>query len=332
MKSIDRLSFLARQIGTLLENGESLDDALYKVEKQSLSADEKEIKMLRFLFETTDENIILPSEFKIYSIFNALLNSVKKAGGNVNDLFIYFNKLFIQPTQDGEYRVLDVSGLFVYLLSIIVVATVSVVIYSIFVFPEFENLFANFGVELPRFTQSVLGLFNAFLYPIIIVVVILMGGGFIILYAIKNSIHNARFISSFIVRLPFISDVLNKYNQHLTLRFLSLLLNSNISSKMAVDIFEELFGEELKKNNSGICGLSTQDELENILVAAYELGTFNQEVQYQLEQVQYEGVVSFSVAKGKISVFAIILVALTVGSLIIAMYLPIFQLGKIIGG
>jgi len=332
LKSIDRLIFLARQIGTLLENGESLDDALYKLEKHSLPVDAKEIKILRSLFETTDENIILPSKFKIYSIFNTLLNSVKKAGGNVNDLFIYFNKLFILPAQDGEYRILDVSGLFVYLLSIIVVATVSVVIYSIFVFPEFEALFANFGVELPRFTQNVLGLFNAFLYPIIIVVVILMGGGLITLHAIKNSIHNAEFISSFIVRLPFISEVLNKYNQHLTLRLLSLLLNSNLSSRMAVDIFEELYGDKVKKKNNGICGLSTQDKLENKLVAAYELGTFIEEVQYQLEQVQYEGVVSFSVAKGKISVFAIILVALTVGSLIIAMYLPIFQMGKIIGG
>ena len=71
--------------------------------------------------------------------------------------------------------------------------------------------------------------------------------------------------------------------------------------------------------------------IKDAIQMAIELDTLKEEIEYQLSQLRLQGVNDFTQIKSIISVAAIVIVATVVGTVIIAMYLPIFQMGQIIG-
>jgi type II secretory pathway component PulF len=329
----ERIIFLSRQVVNLVEKGESLDSALKKIEAMGGADTTREVKVLRSFFEGGQQPRALPRQYGIYNKLSRLMTIVKASGGDTAKLVSNFSRVFLGPVQKEQFKAFEVGGLFAYLLGVMVVAVICVMTYAIFVLPEFQTLFSNFDRELPRFTQFVLGVSTELAYPFIALVLLFIGANLFLLVKIKENMRNGEFFRSWMVRLPLLSSMLGKYNQFLALRYLDLLVSSGLDNRVALDALEAQFGDilGLSLDADKMKKTKTADSLQQSLDAAAELGTFAEEMQFQMGRLQDMGIVSFSQAKSLISVVAIIFIAVSVGSFVIAMYLPMFQLGRVIG-
>jgi len=332
LKKEEQLIFLTRQVQSLVTQGETLEHALDKVEKMLGSGRQHETNRLRSLLDEGGHQFGTSAREGIYHRLDNLLNIVRENKGDVSKAFLRFSDMFLASGSRSQFKVFEVGGLFTYLVGVVLMAVVCVSIYTIFVLPQFETMFIGEGAELPAFTQFILGSANVLFYPVIALVLIFIGVNFWFLYRARETIHTADHFSPWMMHIPLISNSLGMYNQYISLCFLDVLLFSGLEENVANAVLEKSYEPVVDSNENRRYDSSERKRMKMNLANALKIGTLQQEVIYQRKQLQIQGVFNFEGAKSVISVIAIIFVALVVGSLIIAMYLPIFQMGQIIGG
>jgi len=319
---------MTRHVHYLIDKGMSSSEALQRIEDTKLATSTQELENIRGLFIAGEGNETVSSGYTYRNTLKKLMDSADGQGGDRSKIFTGFYNNYVRNKADFDLSIFDVSGLLFYLISIVSVATICVAIYSVFVLPEFENLFVGFGHELPPLTAIILTITRDYGAIVIGVVVLFILGIFLTVVHVKNTLKSLRYFSSTIIRLPIIGKIANEFNQFLQLGFIQLMIYSGVEPRRAIDEIGNKFGDSLRLNGEhGAAAVS-----ENLaLKMALELETFPEEIEYQLAELKLKGVNDFSKVKSIISVVAIITVALAVGSVIIAMYLPIFQMGRIIG-
>jgi type IV pilus assembly protein PilC len=306
----------------------SSDEALQKIQSSNTVKTQADMAIVQSLFGKATANESTSVGFRYRQNLKKLMDITNRHNGDRSKLYTGFYGHFIKNESDFDMTVFDVSGLLFYLITIVVMAVVCVAIYSIFVLPEFQKLFSGFGQKLPALTSIVLRVTTEFSAIIIAVVALFIGSTFMLTMYVKNTLRRLTCFRSFLVRFPVIGGVARKYNQYLQLSFIHLLINANVEAKQAIEEVVANFGDDLN-----ILGNSKNNKSENIpaLQMAMELDTFSEELEFQLAQLGLQGINDFTKMKSSITVVSIVTVAAAVGTVIIAMYLPIFQMGKVIG-
>ncbi|MDO9617875.1 MAG: type II secretion system F family protein [Pseudomonas sp.] len=235
-----------------------------------------------------------------------------------------------------------------YPISVIVVAVIVTTILLLKVVPAFEDVFKSFGAELPAFTQMVVALSKGLQKWWFLIMVALFAFAFIFKEARKRSEGFRNWLDRSLLKLPVIGDILYKSAVARYARTLSTTFSAGVPLVEALDSVSGATGNIVFKNavnkikldvSSGVqlnFAMRSTNVFPSLAVQMTAIGEESGALDAMLDKVAtfYEDAVDDMVDNMATLIEPMIMAVLgvLVGGLIIAMYLPIFQLGSVVGG
>ena len=233
-----------------------------------------------------------------------------------------------------------------YPIAVVLVAVIVTAILLIKVVPQFQDVFANFGAELPAFTLMVIGLSEALQKWWYMVLAVFVGAA----YAFKQAhTRSEKFRNGFdrlMLRVPVVGDILYKSAVARFARTLSTTFAAGVPLVDALDSVAGATGNVVFRNatnkvksdvSSGMqlnFSMRTTGTFPSMAVQMTAIGEESGSLDEMLSKVAtfYEDEVD-NMVDGLTSLMEPMIMAVLgvlVGGLIIAMYLPIFQLGGVV--
>ena len=235
---------------------------------------------------------------------------------------------------------------FIYPISVLVVATLVTAILMIKVVPQFEEMFKNFNAELPLPTQIAINISqffqNYFVFLAIAIVVAVVAA----YYAKKNIPTVAFLFDKIILRLPIVGSIIRNAIYARFARTLNITFSAGLPLVEALSSVAGATGNMIYYQTT----LQIRDELAtgkqlrqvmqetnlfpNMMIQMVGIGEEAGSLEDMLARVAnyYEDQVDNAVDNISSLLEPIILVflAVIVGGLVVAMYLPVFKLGNIV--
>ncbi|MCW8830437.1 MAG: type II secretion system F family protein [Gammaproteobacteria bacterium] len=282
---------------------------------------------------------------------------------------LYFDALFINLVDAGEQsgaleELLDkvatykektealkakIKKALTYPISVLVVAMVVTVILLVFVVPTFSSLFEGFGAELPEFTQMVVNMSE-----------FMISDGWIV----------GMIIASIIIGISQLKKRSRKFNENLDKMYLKLPIVSGLTHSSAVAKFSRTLStmfaagvplvdamvsvagasgnivykkailnirDEIAQGSTLQASLSQSPDLfPNMLIQMVGIGEESGALDEMLSKVAdyFEAAVDDAVDNMTALMEPIIMsfLAVVIGGLVIAMYLPVFKMGEVVQG
>jgi len=233
-----------------------------------------------------------------------------------------------------------------YPIAVIVVAIIVSSILLIKVVPQFQSVFANFGAELPAFTRMVISLSETLQKSWFYVLLCMFAASFALKEAHKRSEKFRDWVDRTILKLPIIGDILYK---SAVARFARTLATTFAAGVPLVDALNSVSGatgnvvfrnatDKVKADVSTGMQLNfsmrTTGTFPTMAIQMTAIGEESGSLDEMLDKVAsfYEAEVD-NMVDGLTSLMEPLIMAVLgvlVGGLIIAMYLPIFQLGAVV--
>lgn len=233
-----------------------------------------------------------------------------------------------------------------YPIAVLMVAIIVSAILLIKVVPQFQEVFANFGAELPAFTLMVIGLSEALQEWWFIVLAGLIVGAFAFKGAHKRSEKFRNWFDRLLLKVPVVGDIFYKSSVARFARTLSTTFAAGVPLVDALDSVAGATGNvvfrsaTMKVKNDVSTGMQlnfsmrTTGTFPTMAVQMTAIGEESGSLDEMLAKVAtfYEDEVDNMVDSLTSLMEPMIMAVLgvLVGGLIIAMYLPIFQLGAVV--
>src|SRR5258705_8036960 len=281
-------------------------------------------------------------------VFDQLYSNMVEAGetGGILDLILQRLSTFIE--KDLKLK-RDVVAALIYSVAVILLAVGAVAVIMVVVIPQFQNIFLGLlgpGELLPLPTRIVVGISN-----------FLAGwGGLAVLVAIIASVVGIRFyykttggrkiIDRILLKLPIFGKILQKIAVARFSRTLSTLLSSGVPILQSLDITARTAGniviEEaiisvrtgVERGENFVDPLKATEVFPNMVAQMIGIGEQTGALDAMLGQIAdfYEQEVDAAIANLLTLMEPILIgfLGVTIGSIVIAMYLPLFTLiGKL---
>jgi type IV pilus assembly protein PilC len=280
---------------------------------------------------------------------------------------LYFDDLFVNLVQAGEQAgalesLLDkvatykekseaikkkVKKALFYPAAVLVVAVIVTIILLLFVIPQFEDLFKGFGADLPAFTMMVINLSKFVQREGLFIAAVVGGGIWAFLYFYKRSRKMREFLDRMMLKFPIIGPILNKAAVARFARTLSTMFAAGVPLVEALQSVAGATGNIVYEN----AVLSMRDEVatgQRLQRAMENTGQFPNMVIQMIAVGEESGSLDSMAAKvaqfyeddvdaavdsmsSLLEPLIMAILGVLVGGLVIAMYLPIFKLGAVVG-
>ncbi|MHA6492526.1 type II secretion system F family protein [Pseudomonas borbori] len=234
-----------------------------------------------------------------------------------------------------------------YPISVIVVAVIVTAILLIKVVPQFESVFAGFGAELPAFTQVVVNMSRGLQEWWFVFIGAFFAIAMTFKEAHKRSEKFRDFLDRTLLKAPIVGDILYKAVVARYARTLATTFAAGVPLVEALDSVSGATGNVVFRNavnkirvdvSSGTqlnFSMRTTGIFPSMAVQMTAIGEESGSLDEMLDKVAgyYEDEVDNAVDNLTTLMEPMIMSVLgvLVGGLIIAMYLPIFQLGAVVG-
>ena len=338
------IGVFTRQLATMITSGlplvQSLEALSQQLDDGNLRAIVKAIK------QKIEEGVRFADALKDYpKCFDDLYVNLVLAGeeGGTLDAVLIRISTYIEKTEKLKKKV---KSALIYPASIVTVAIAVVMILLLFVIPVFEGMFSSFGRALPAPTQMVIDFSKIvkstvhFMFAGVIV-------GVFLLRRYHKTETGARQLDALILRIPVLGLLLKKASMARVTRTLSTLLSSGVSILESLVIVARTAGnkvieEALITARTHISqGRSISEPLKEsgvfppMVVQMIQVGESTGALDSMLNKIAdfYEEDVDNTVANltALLEPALMVFLGIVLGGLIIAMYLPIFQLGSVVG-
>jgi type IV pilus assembly protein PilC len=235
----------------------------------------------------------------------------------------------------------QVKGAMVYPAAVICIAGIVIAVILWKVIPTFASMFAGLGAELPLPTRIVIGLSNWFvrLLPFLIVAIVLLVVLFRRYYATYGG---RRVVDRFILKLPILGVIMQKIAVARFCRTLSTLISSGVPILDGLEITARTAGNAIVEDaimlvRKGVeSGLTVAQPLKEsgvfppMVVQMIGVGEQTGALDAMLSKIAdfYEEEVDQAVANllTLMEPVMILFLGVTVGGIVISMYLPLFDL------
>jgi len=277
--------------------------------------------------------------------FDDLFVNLVEAGEQAGALETLLEKIATYKEKTEAIKKKVKKALF-YPTAVVVVAVVVTGILMVFVIPEFESLFQGFGADLPAFTQFVINVSNFVQERGWLLVIGAVGAGYGFIQVKKRSRAVRHFLDRAILKVPIIGPILNKAAIARYARTLSTTFAAGVPLVEALESVAGACGNivyetaVLRMRDEVATGQRLQRAMENTslfpnmvnqMVAVGEesgsLDTMTSKVADFYEEEVDNAVDSMS---SLLEPLIMAILGVLVGGLVIAMYLPIFNMGKVI--
>ncbi|WP_199610727.1 type II secretion system F family protein [Flocculibacter collagenilyticus] len=277
--------------------------------------------------------------------FDDLYCDLVKSGEQSGALDRIFDRIALYKEKAEALKSKIKKAMF-YPVAVLIIAGIVTSVLLIFVVPQFAEIFAGFGAELPAFTQFVLGISETMQEYWWIVLATLVGGGYLFGYTKRKNKAFSDKVDAMILKLPIVGNILDKAAVARYARTLSTTFAAGVPLVEALDsaagasgnaVYRDAINEvktEVSSGNQMNYAMKHTNVFPDMVCQMVAIGEEAGSIDSMLDKVAnvYEQEVDDAV-DGLTSLIEPLLMAVLgviIGGLIIAMYLPIFNMGKII--
>jgi type IV pilus assembly protein PilC len=329
----------ARQFSTMIDAGLPIIQCLDILYSQQANVTFK--RMLKNIKESVEGGATLAEALKKFpKQFDDLFVNMIAAGeaGGILDAILRRLAAYMEKT---ARLISQVKGAMTYPIVTLVIAIVVLAVILVFVIPVFEEMFADFGGELPMPTQIVVAMSDMVKTKIVYIIVA------IILFAVAfkkfNSTERGRdIVDALLLKIPVFGTLLRKVAVAKFTRTMGTMLASGVAILEALDIVAKTAGNRTVEKaiynvRSGIAeGRTMADPLQEsgvfpaMVCQMIGVGESTGALDAMLEKIAdfYDEEVDQAVENltALIEPFMLVFLGVTIGGLVVAMYLPIFKM------
>jgi type IV pilus assembly protein PilC len=338
------ITFFTRQLATMMKAGVPLLQAFDIVAKGHSNP-----SVTRLLLEIKTEvetGSSLAQAFRKYPLyFDNLFCNLVGAGEQAGILDSLLDRLAIYKEKMLAIRGKIKKALF-YPVSILVVAFVVTAVIMIFVIPQFKELFAGFGANLPAPTLVVMNISEVFVSYWYIIFGGLGGAFWLFTNALKRSEKMQFAMDRLMLKLPVVGDMVRKATIARWTRTLSTMFAAGVPLVEALDSVAGAAGnrvymqatkkiqQEVSTGSSLTVSMQNAGVFPNMVLQMCAIGEESGSLDGMLGKVAdfFEREVDDAVDALASLMEPLIMAVLGVliGGLVIAMYLPIFKMGQVV--
>ena len=334
---------LYNDLQLLLSSGIDIKTALNLViDNFETKSDIKILKSIQYKVErgSTLSNAIEGKEG--FGIFETSSLMIGEETGRISVVLEHLSNFFRRKAEQKR----KILSAFAYPIVIIITAIISVMFMLNFVVPMFEEVLHRFGRELPAITKMVIGLSHN-IKKVFTFLVLIAGLFVIVIIKYRNTITYKKFVSELLLRIPVFGPLIRKYHLAQFCLFMELLISSKIPLLKALQLLKKMITfyplvVAIEEFEVGIVKgkllhecMRSQKIFDKRMQAMIKVGEevnkldavllrlkdqYNQEIDYQI-----------GILNTVLEPIMIIFIGLFVGFILVAMYLPMFQLGSGLG-
>jgi len=339
---LDDLLVFCRQMATMLEAGVTILRSLSVVVTQVESKQFYEVlqKVRADVEQGSSLSLSISKHPKVFDQFWVSLVEVGEASGTMP---VIMERLAQYLEQQNEFNTAVTSAL-IYPIILFVVSMGAISFFALFVGPRFQEIFKTMGAQLPLITTMLLNTFDFIRKNILIMIGIFVA----VIFAIKSYVKTYRGklnLEKFLFRLPKIGQV---YKLVIVERFtsqLALLIESGVPILYSLDIVQKLVSnntcalvvedmkEGVKRGELIVTPMQRTSFFPNLAVQMIMVGEETGELSKMLQHVAafYKRSVEITIKRlgTIIEPFMIVFMGGIVGVILIAMFLPLFNIASL---
>lgn len=342
--STKSLVLFTKQLATLIAAGLPLVKALRTLYEQL------EPGPLKGVIKTIADEVESGSNFsealshfpKVFPEFYINMIKAGELGGMLEDILKRLSE-FLDKTQKLKDRV---KSALMYPMFVMIVAVLILIMLMVFVVPTFTNMFSELGGSLPLPTRILIAISEIirrawFLIPLIPVIVVLAYKSFI-----KNP-NRRLIIDKLKLRMPVVGVLIHQISVARFARTLGTLLSSGVPILAALQTVRDTIGNEfigravmqvrdsIKEGESVSGPMEASKAFPPLVTKMINIGEETGELDKMLVQIadSYEDEVDVAVSglTSLLEPLLIVFMGLMVGFIVVAMFMPLFSMGKLIG-
>ena len=349
VKSKD-LSIFTRQFSVMIDAGLPLVQCLEILAQQQDNKYFQQI-LLQVRQDVEEGSTLAAAMARHPRVFDQLYANMVEAGetGGILDLILQRLSTFIEKLVKLKR---DIISAMIYPTAVVLMAIGAVAVIMIVVIPQFQNIFLGLlgpGEQLPLPTRIVVG-FSNFLagWGGLAILISLIGLAVAIKFYYKTP-GGRKNIDRFLLKVPILGDITRKIAVARFSRTLSTLLSSGVPILQSLDITAKTSGNVIieaaissvrtgvERGESFVDPLKATEVFPNMVAQMIGIGEQTGALDAMLGKIAdfYEAEVDSAIANllTLIEPLLIGFLGVTIGSIVIAMYLPLFTLiGKLSQG
>lgn len=339
------ITLFTRQMATMLEAGVPLGETLQLLKSSAKKAEMKWIATQ--IYSHIEAGSSLAQAMKASShMFDQFYCDLVATGEQTGRLEQIFARICVYREKSEATRSKVIKAM-IYPTIVCTVALAVTIGMLIFVIPTFKEVFSSFGAELPWFTQKVLNVSDAVQHYGLYMLLAVFLGILIFKASIDKSYSFRRKVSHYSLHIPVVGDVLTKATIARFTRTLATTFNAGIpllsglsaAGKTANNTHYKAVIEEVHKQTAGgrplHHSIRETGQFPDMMIQMVMIGEESGALDDMLNKVAgiYEADVDNTVDNlGKIlEPMIIVVLGLLIGSLVVAMYLPMFNLMSVMG-
>lgn len=343
----EELTTFTRQLATLLQAGLPLLRAIEVMIRQ-----ERNLRFKASLEQIADQvksgNTFSDGLLQHPKIFDRLYINMIKAGeaGGVLDVVLSRLAGFMEKAQRTKKKV---QSAMVYPIVVVGVAVSIVVLLMVVVVPKFQTIFDDMldGAALPGPTLLVVGISNFLRDNIMISMGLMVALFFAAKFALKTDLGSKCFNWS-AINLPKVGDLVSKVNIARITRTFGTLLSSGVPILQAITITKDITGnifytnaltrihDSVRDGESLSAPMGREKVFPDMVTSMVDVGEETGELSEMLNRIadNYDEDVDNAVAgiTSIIEPVMIVFLAVVVGFIVIALFLPIVEIIKQLTG
>jgi type IV pilus assembly protein PilC len=349
VKSKD-LSIFTRQFSVMIDAGLPLVQCLEILAQQQ---DNKYFQQILLqVRQDVEEGATLATAMARHPrVFDQLYANMVEAGetGGILDLILQRLSTFIEKIVKLKR---DIISAMIYPAAVVLLAIVAVAVIMIVVIPQFQNIFLGLlgpGEQLPLPTRIVVGISNFLAgWGGLIILVSSIGTGVAIKFYYRTP-GGRKNIDWLLLKVPILGDIFRKIAVARFSRTLSTLLSSGVPILQSLDITAKTSGNVIieaaitkvrsgvERGESFVDPLKATEVFPHMVAQMIGIGEQTGALDAMLGKIAdfYEAEVDSAIANLLTLIEPVLIgfLGVTIGSIVIAMYLPLFTLiGKLSQG
>jgi type IV pilus assembly protein PilC len=277
--------------------------------------------------------------------FDDLFCNLVAAGEQAGVLDVLLDKIATYKEKTESIKGKIKKALF-YPAAVIVVAIVVTSVIMLFVIPQFKSLFSSFGAELPAFTLLVIAISDFMREWWWAIALVLGAAGYLIGGLFKRSVKFRQLVDRATLKLPVIGPIMHKAAVARFSRTLSTMFAAGVPLVEALESVAGATGnivysdavlqmrEEVATGQALQLSMRQRNLFPHMVIQMTAIGEESGALDEMLAKVAdfYEEEVDNAVDALSSLLEPLIMVVIggLVGSLVIAMYLPIFKLAAVV--
>lgn len=340
------IAIFSRQMATMMKSGVPLVQSL-----EIIANGQKNLKMKSMV---DDLRLSIESGSSIYEAlsrhpvqFDELYRNLVRAGESAGVLEEVLETIATYKENTEALKGKIKKAMF-YPIAVLAVALIVSAILLVFVVPQFEAVFKDFGADLPAFTQMIVNLSKFMVSWWWAIVGVLIIGTIALIMAYKRSEKMQHGLDRLILKIPVVGQIMHNAAVARFARTLAVSFRAGVPLVEALDSVAGATGnrvytqavhkirEDVAVGYSVNMSMSQTNLFPHMVTQMVAIGEEAGALDTMLFKVAefYEQEVNNAVdaLASLLEPFIMVIIGVLVGGMVVGMYLPIFKLAAVVGG